>query len=257
MDERQGVQKDGDNRMIGYNDVVDVISKRVRSNYDCQVVISGGTGDGKSNLAIQLAMRLQSDFVSNMQSQIIFKRQEAIDSIKRLEPFKVMIIDESMNLLFRRDFMKSQQKETLKLLDMCRKKNLVVLWNVPSFFSLDSHFVDTRVLIWLYVYERGKAHIYLPLKGETYAFISDPWVRGLNCNKFLGRKYRRSPNFAGTFEFQQLPKDIEDKYLAIAAVKSEGSEVDDPKLVLDISQYVRKEPSKELVLDTGGQKWEF
>jgi hypothetical protein len=222
-------------------EVSDIAKQRVRLNYDFQMMVSGGTGEGKSTLLIWLMILTQGinveEWIANpklafdfFMRHIIFRRSEAMDAIHNegdIPQFSQLNFDESVNLLFKRDFMKGRQKELLKLLDMARKRNLVCGWAVPSFWSLDSHFMNSRVHMWLFVYERGKCHVYMPLKGKEFAYVQDPWMRRYNAGNYLGFRFTHSPNYKGSFDFPVLPKVVEDEYLKVCKLKGAGSEKDE------------------------------
>ena len=203
---------------LTFTDIVAVTKQRPRMNFDSQVAISGDRGVGKSNLAIRIARECDSAFT--LSSNMVWSAKDLELLIRDLPPFSAIIVDEAIAVLFRRDHMKIENKQVLRLIDICRKRNLVIIWCVPSFFALDSHFVSTQVHLWLHVFERGRANIYTPLKGRKWGYLADPWLRRENAKRGIGASYKKSPNWNGDFTFEKLEPDVEAEYLRICAVKA-------------------------------------
>jgi len=210
-----------------FSDVVKICEERPRLDYDIINIVSGGTGEGKSTLAIQLARVIDPGFEKNMSAQLAFTKEELWNATAKLGKYKVIIVDEAVNVLFKRDFMKKSQKELLRMLDMVRRKNLVMFFCVPSIWSLDSHFVNSRVHLWLFVHSRGFASLYKPLKGPLFAYAQDPWCRHLNVLQYCNYKFRSSPNYHGQVRFEVLPRNLKKKYEKIKNERSDTAHMDD------------------------------
>jgi hypothetical protein len=163
----------------------------------------------------------------DMETGIVYTRNELLARAKACPRYGAILVDEGVNLLFNRDAMQKEQKQLLRFLDICRKRNLTVYWCIPRFFAVDSHFRNSRCLMWIYVWDRGWANVYTPLKGEKFAYVVDPWQVKLNQHDYLGYKHANSPNFKGVLRFNDLDPQTKAAYLEICRRKSADSETKD------------------------------
>lgn len=143
--------------------------KLTQTNRDCPIIISGYAGEGKSVLGIHLARSYDRKY--NHERNLIYSRDEMKNKINTLRP-SGLIVDENMNVLYKRDWGTKGQKEIIKLLDICRFKRHMILMIQPTMSAVDTHVRDTRVRLWIYVIKRGLAAVFRPLRQLSY---EDPW----------------------------------------------------------------------------------
>lgn len=195
----------------------------IEKKYDYIIVISGGTGEGKSTLGIQLAKSVQRLYFRRFYfDNIVYNLRDLIEKISTSPPGTVIIIDEAVDLLFRRDAITSESKTLVKLLDKCRYKRLILIFILPNIWSLDKHVRDSRVRMWMWVPKRGQAVL---VQRSEDPYITDPWYKKFNESKILKKKiinFRKLKGYLTTLHFPKLSPKEEIKYEAI----QEGKETD-------------------------------
>jgi energy-coupling factor transporter ATP-binding protein EcfA2 len=197
------------------------IQKTLQADKDFLIAITGDTGGGKSTLAVTMAYKISPNF--NMETDIIFSREELTDRIYNAPKYSCIIVDEAINALFKRDAMKKEQKNILKLLDMCRDRNLCLIFCIPSFWALDKHTLQGRFRLRMHIERTGLAFIWKPTKNP---FSDDPWGRLYNI-KVTGLSWDKYPNaqatlgFVGFIRFGDLPKYKKDTYLEVKKRKKQ------------------------------------
>lgn len=209
------------------------IRTSTKQNRDCVIIISGETGVGKSTLGYNilkkyLKLKPDVDIRRIFEKHFVYTRRRLIEKIKTIRKGSIIIIDEAINALFRRDFMKGKQKELIKLLNMCRDRNLVLIFNIPNFWDLDTTIRDFRIRLWIYVDERGEAYIFAP---DRNPFVKDPWHTKENEKKL--RKWRDgihpkiSPNYVAELYFDNFSPGHEIIYEEVRDKKKSDAEVDE------------------------------
>lgn len=225
-----------------------LIKTTLKTDRDVVAPISGGTGEGKSTLAIQLAFRIKPNF--NLDN-VIFSRQEFIDKVNNSKKGDVLIIDEGSNIAFKRDFMHKEQKDIMKLFDMCRDKNLCILINVPHFWSLDNHLLRSgKIKLWFHIIKRGIAHIFKP---DNNPMSFDPWHQKYNEKAETRKriKYHQS-NYIGKMRFKRLPEEVEQKYRELKEEKRKKY-LEQEQILKEQKEVIPQEHQHILLLDKGNK----
>jgi hypothetical protein len=201
-------------------ELTDNIQKTVSIDKDFPILIDGLTGAGKSTIALQLAKKGCPWFDIN--SDVIFSREELIEKISTARLGSFIVIDEAINLLFKRDFMAKKQKFILKLLDMCRDRNLCLIMCVPNFWSIDKHILEGRIKLRIHVAKTGFAFMWKPTSNP---FTPDKWNRKYNetvCyNWDVYPNARKTKGFIGYIKFGDMCESDKVKYLKIKEIKKE------------------------------------
>jgi len=198
--------------MAAISSYVNIIKKYLDTGRDFVQALSGFTGEGKSTIAIQIAKKGDRHF--DMDKNIIYTRKELIDKINNIKEYSYIIIDEAINVLFARDFAKGEQKELIKLLNVCRYRHLCLIFNIPNFWDLDCSIRDSRIRVWGYVASRGECYLFEPDKNP---FTRDKWHR--KDNEKLLYKWNegvrpsvRTKNFLDCIEFEKLSDEEQKLY---------------------------------------------
>jgi len=217
-------------------ELIKEINNTLKVDKDFTIVIDGLTGSGKSTLALHLAKKGCTWF--KIKEDILFSKEELIDKISNAPPFSYLVLDEAVNLLFKRDFMDRKQKFLLKLLDMCRDKNLCLMFCVPNFWSLDKHLLDGRIKLRIHIARTGFAFMWTPTSNP---FTPDKWCRKYNekvCYNWDSYpNAKKTKGFIGYLKFGDMPQSDKEIYLKIKAIKKEEikkkEEEDERKQELD------------------------
>lgn len=167
------------------------------------IVNSGSEGLGKTTLSIQQACVLDPNW--NL-SKLLYKPLQLLDKIEESKPGECLILDEGNLFLFSREAMSGGNKIMVKLFALFRQKNLIIIINVPNFFTLDSYVRDhrTRTLNW--ISSRGKYQSY---KGKAIRMVSN---QGVKFKQIAGIRVPPACSFKGWFA-KYFPNSIdEDEY---------------------------------------------
>jgi hypothetical protein len=220
--------------------MVKCIRETQKRERDALICLSGMVGEGKSTLSIQIAkeylgINTIEQFSNFCETGLFYNRAELLNAVVNTRE-QVIIVDEAINMLFRRDFMRGEQKELLRVMDVCRDHKHLFLFNIPSFFSLDSHTVQNRVKLWVYVFKQKYAHILKPISDNPFAI--DVWRREVNykiCGSGL-KNIPQSPNYVSSMTFDPLsPKEyeiyhaIKDQKKIVLDAELEDKKVEVPK----------------------------
>jgi len=201
-------------------ELIETLNQTARTDKDNLVGIDGLAGTGKSTLAVRLCKKGCPWF--NMKKDILYSRDEMIEWVTTARPGSWGLADEVVNALFKRDFAAKQQKFLLKILDMCRDRNLTLIMCLPNFWSLDKHILDGRLRLRMHVARTGLAFMWKP---STNPFAPDRWYRKYNekvCQNWdTYQNARRTKGFIGFVRFGDLQVREKAEYLAIKARKKE------------------------------------
>lgn len=197
----------------------EVYKKRQSIKYDNIIAIDGPRGNGKSTLAIKLALKNRG---FKMQKDIVYSRIDVIKHLKRKKG-EVILADEMVNVLYNRDFWDQEQNKLIKGLNMYRDSMNILICCIPNFFDLDNKF-RKLITMRIHVPSRGLGIIYAPLKT---CFSADSW--DLAYSKKVEEKwskgkvwkpdYSRIKTFMGVIRYGPLTDLQEAKYVAIKSEK--------------------------------------
>lgn len=118
------------------------VEKLQKKNWDCLFIIDGNEGSGKSTLSFICGqyltkMNLTLDNIAN-------GSDDALDKLKRLPDYSVLIMDEAELLFSSRETMTKEQKQLSIILMIIRQKKMVLILVSPSFFRLSSYVAVDR-----------------------------------------------------------------------------------------------------------------
>ena len=233
--------------MVTIKSISGTVKAFQQSDRDFIIAISGYRGEGKSTLSVLLGVENgKFDFEKN----ILYSRKKAMEKIGSLE-HSTLVVDEAINILYRRDFMKGEQKELIKLMNMCRDRHLCLIFNIPNVWNLDKDILQTMVRMWIHVDKRGLAYCFVP---DNNPFSADKWHRKLNeklMKKWDSSKVglKKSPNFDGILRFKDL--DEEQKLLYIKIKMSKRIEAENEDVENEIMQKKLRREGAHSVL-----KWQ-
>lgn len=124
--------------------------KLIKKNWDVVILLDGIEGSGKSTLALQIAWVLSKGKL-NMQS-LILGLEDAPDKLEKANQGDVFVIDEGSLSFSSRETMKREQVELIKIFNVIRQKNLVLIVVAPSFFDLNKYISVSRSRCLIHVY---------------------------------------------------------------------------------------------------------
>lgn len=159
--------------------------KLTKRQKDLIFVITGYPGEGKSVLAIHVAKSYDKRF--NFERNLIYSRSELTEKIETFPP-SAFIIDEAINILYKREWNKGSQKDMIKLLNICRSKGHMLIFVQPDFEDMDKDIRKKRLRLWIDVIKRGCGVMYKPVK--SLGGGSDPWNLDKN-DKFIKAQIKK------------------------------------------------------------------
>lgn len=255
------------------------------NKFDCFIVIEGGTGIGKSTLAFEIALGVSREFrrlyhfredlleyyyervgkkiyynpedfmkkILDLKEKKAYKfmpSRDLIYSQNEMQEFlaswnRVGIPDEMINVTFNRDFYSETQKNIVKMINMFRDHENLIISCVPYFQNLDNQ-IKNLCKIKITVKKRGIAIMHTPNKiiyckdkwdAQTNEKIEREWI----MKKIINPNYSKLTTFRGILKFPPLPKKYEVIYQGIKnkkrnmVLKDEmGIELKDSKDVVEI-----------------------
>lgn len=163
-------------------------------NKDLPILITGYPGEGKSVLAKFIGESYDKRF--NYDRNYIYSRKELIEKIEAYPP-SAFVVDEAINVLYKREWNKSSQKELVKVMNICRSKKHMIIFVQPNFTDMDKDIRNERLRLWVFVIKRGIAAVMKPAR--SFGGTADPW--NLDTNDAIIKKYvKKDGDFLGTIE---------------------------------------------------------
>ena len=177
--------------------------KVTEGDQDRIYVITGREGLGKSTLAMQLAYVVHPTMTLG---NIVFTANQFEERIKKAKRFEAIIFDESFSGLSSKGAISKENKRLVRLLMMCRQRNLFIFIVLPSFFLLEKYvgiFRSTALFNVLVSRKNFKLRYY---KVYNYQKKKELYIKGKNLMDYSRPKIPKSYRF-----FKKLPPNIDEK----------------------------------------------
>lgn len=115
----------------------------VANSFDNVILISGREGSGKSSLAYHICMNYDPNFT--MENGYIYNFEEFLDALRNgEEKGRTFWLDEASNIASKHDWMKSDNKAFIQILEMFRSKGYTLIMCIPSEDRIDSYIRSFR-----------------------------------------------------------------------------------------------------------------
>lgn len=244
---------------IPLNKLIETIVLTLLNEFDCFIVIEGGTGTGKSTLGLHIARKvkrymkalkeLNEDLIIKTYNELFAPNgisfDDFIDKINKLKKanaynfkprydliysqkemmkglssyYRIIIPDEMINITFNRDFFSEDQKNIIKMINMYRDHNNLIISCVPQFQNLDNQ-IKNLCKIRLSVVRRGFAIMQTP---NRTIYGRDKWDQQTNekierewlLKGVQNPSYARLTTVRGIIRFPKLHKKLEKLYQKI------------------------------------------
>jgi hypothetical protein len=219
-----------------------IIIKRLHSDRDAVIAITGEEGEGKSVLAVEIAMSIDKNF--NMEQNCIFSPtvNEMKDKVVNLPRYSVIIADEAVKILYKLNWASRLSIFINQLYALCRKENKATILCMPRFTDFTEFFRNHRIKVWIHVLERGRAVMF---SKAWSPFTKDPWYIDENqkqidnevkIKKFMDfdtdtkfNTLRKCRNYVTEINWNDLTPEIKEQYVRLR----DKHKYDD----MDVSQF--------------------
>lgn len=124
-------------------------------NDDAVIIIDGLEGSGKSSLSFQLCHYLDPSW--NPRDRVIIDYEDWLEFYEAGDRGKTYLLDEGGDLAFSRDAMSGQNKHVVRILQMARILNNIMVICCPSIHWLDKYIREHRALIYIKVHKEWHA----------------------------------------------------------------------------------------------------
>ena len=217
----------------GENKAVSDTRKWVRSDNDIVICVDGREGVGKSFWVIlRFAKRLDPTFT--LEKNVLFRpTPESLEErLFEIRQYGVLVLDETMETLYKRQSMTSGNIGINRLFGRVRKFNRIVILILPDFDDLDAFFRKRRVKMRINIVTRGMGFL---MVSKDVVGNDDPWFSaynkkileesekdGLDLTKATASElmgvYRQFKCFQTPILWDELPEDKElwEKYKEMA-----------------------------------------
>lgn len=214
-------------------EIAKLLKDRTQNHYDGNVIVSGGTGEGKSTIIFKIFKKFPN---FKLQDKLVYDRGEMLHLIKDFKK-SYIFADELISSFFKRTFWDRLQGELIQALNMYRSNFNIFCGAVPIFYSLDKELLKCFALH-IQIIKRGIAIIHAPISARN--FSDDPW--DVKHNQRLedewSKRRQKNPNFKppiwkySTFQgyvfFSSLTKKQEEIY---EKLKEEKRRLADPNII--------------------------
>jgi hypothetical protein len=212
----------------GMYELAQGIHLRQHYEYDFVGASLGAVGVGKSTFAIELGLAISrlNKLKFSLDKNIIYAPtyEELIRRLKELPLYSVLIIDEAIRTMYKRNWSRAGQKELNEVFTLIRQKYLAIILCIPSLDDLDSYYIRQRLVLIFHVFVRGRVYV---LARSSNIFNPDPYyMKKANVlyetAEFKGgneviKVVRKLPNFIMWFRFAKLPEKLENSYKELKA----------------------------------------
>lgn len=176
---------------------------RLMDDRDRHLGISGPEGEGKSVMAWDLAQTVDSDF--DVEEQTIFSINEVKGKLRRLKKYKALILDEGLEIFYKRNWNSKEQKKAIKTISTIRQRNLFLIYCAPRFSDLDEQLRNWRIRLWVRMTSRGRGLVY---SYDKRKLVGDPWY-------LESHKLRLKRTYKGVIQCNPMPKPVDKIYRRI------------------------------------------
>jgi hypothetical protein len=161
-----------------YKRLVKDIRSHVRGNNDIIICVDGREGQGKTKFGVfKLAMDLDSQF--NWKTQVLLRpTPDTLEkTIFAVPKYSVVLVDEAMDVLYKRRSGTSESIGIVQLFARVRKFNRIVILILPDFNDLDIFFRKRRVQVRAKIITRGLGYFSI---ARDFEGMGDPWFSDYN-----------------------------------------------------------------------------
>ena len=113
------------------------MKERQKKNFDNVILLVGDVGTGKTTLGFSML-----NFMLNEKMSIVnvgVGADDCMQKISQLPNGSGIILDDASQIFYGSDHASKHQKKAIKVLHLCRSKNLTIILTTPDLFKLNSY----------------------------------------------------------------------------------------------------------------------
>ncbi len=205
-------------------DLIEIAITRQKNEFDCNIIVTGPRGNGKSSLAFRFFSRFKNFKPWKHQ---VYSRKDVMKLLEELK-YGCIMDDEAIRTGYKRNFYEQDQKMLIQMLNMYRDNFNIYIACLPSFYDLDKGLRD-MFKIHIHIIERGLGVIHIPNEGSLYSEdkwdvkynrkIEENWAKYRMRNMEYKPKYNRLTTFRGYIKIPKLTPKQESLYKEIKEMK--------------------------------------
>jgi len=143
---------------------------------DALLLIEGGEGEGKTNLAFQIAHVVKHHTGRKFTTDNIFYSAEKLVKFAQENTEQIIVYDEPALDMMGGEWWKQEQQNLVKLLMMARKNRHFFIFNITKFYKFNEYIVVDRSIGMIHVYSRHELEpghfVYIKKKAVEFLFNS-------------------------------------------------------------------------------------
>jgi hypothetical protein len=217
-----------------------MIRKRLKTDRDLVIIVSGDEGEGKSRFVLELCKLIYPNF--DIEKNICYKGLTEIkEKFENSSKYSVLDIDEAMKHFYKRGWNTVDRRNLNILFSRVREKNIATFMIIPNFWDIDPYYRNHRVKLWIHIVTRG---LIIVSKKDRNPYSIDKWHQRDNekiIKRFLYRKLdnmelliqgmAKTQNFVYALRFEPKDEELWNKYMEVKNkyIKDEETETVEEK----------------------------
>ena len=190
---------------------------------DALLLIEGGEGEGKTNLALQIAHVVKHNTGRKFTTNNIFYSAEKLVKFAQNTKEQIIVYDEPALDMLGGEWWKSEQMNLVKLLMMARKNRHFFIFNITKFYKFNEYIVVDRSIGLIHVYSRNEIEpghfVYIKKKAVEFLFNSYKSSKRRDYKKYSCLRGTFPDYVKGIVDLVQYEKDKDNAILSIGDAK--------------------------------------
>ena len=218
--------------ILGVKDLRKLVRKRIENRYDCNIIVTGAVGIGKSSFIYQFFKKFRG---FKIEDKLTYKRDEMIRLIRDYTN-SYCWADELIGSAFKRNFFEREQIKLIEILTRYRSNFNIVAGALPVFFTLDKELLKL-FRVHIQIISRGVGVLHLPKSGRMYSddiwdvkynkSLEEKWSKKREKNSSFKIPYHKYSTFKAYIFFAPLTIEEEKKYEMLKEQKRTEAEIVD------------------------------